>query len=102
MKVISADLVGALSRTSRGNFFILIVANFFNKFSLTFALRQATASKLRKHIEDDVFLMFEGPRKLIFDNGGQFCSSEFIFMIRSIIKRFIIRKATLVRKSIGY
>lgn len=75
-KVISADIVGPLPRTSQGNQFIFVVTDIFSKFSLFFPLRRATTLVILKHLENDVFLQYGVPEVLITDNGVQFRSKE--------------------------
>ncbi|KAK9718340.1 Reverse transcriptase (RNA-dependent DNA polymerase) [Popillia japonica] len=66
-EVISIDLVGPLPRSSKGYNHILVVVDLFSKFSLCFPLRKATASKVVEHLENDVFLLFGVPRKIVSD-----------------------------------
>lgn len=76
-EVISADLMGPLPKSSQGYRFILVVCDYFSKFTLTFPLRTATASAVAKIIEDNVFLLFGVPASIIVDNGVQFRSHLF-------------------------
>lgn len=76
-EVISVDLVGPLPRSTRGYNHILVVVDLFSKFSLCFPLRKATASKVIEHLENDVFLVFGVPKKIVSDNGVQFRSKEY-------------------------
>lgn len=76
-EVISTDIVGPLPRTARGYAFILVVADCFSKFPLMFPLRTATAAAVARHIEENVFLLFGAPKRIICDNGVQFRSRQF-------------------------
>ncbi|GLV46477.1 hypothetical protein CBL_20807 [Carabus blaptoides fortunei] len=71
-QLISTDIVGPLARSSKGYKYILVVADYYSKFVLTYPMRSATAQAVSKHIEDDVFLLFGVPQYLICDNGVQF------------------------------
>lgn len=82
-QMISVDLVGPLPRSTQGFINILVVSDYFSKFPLFFALRQATAPAVTKYIEDQVFLLFGVPEYLICDNGVQFRSKEFKNMCES-------------------
>lgn len=76
-QVLCCDIVGPLPRSSKGHVFILVVVDFFTKFSCFYPLRTATASAVTRIIEDNIFLMFGSPQYLITDNGVQFKSKEF-------------------------
>lgn len=71
-ELVSTDLIGPFPRSSKGNQYVLVVSDYFSKFSLTFPLRKATAERVAKHIEEDVFLIFGVPKMLICDNGPQY------------------------------
>ncbi|KAK9745730.1 Integrase core domain [Popillia japonica] len=75
--VLSIDIVGPLPRTKRGFNYILVVADCFSKFVLTFPLRKASTKQIVGLLEDNVFLLFGVPRRIICDNGVQFKSRDF-------------------------
>lgn len=74
---IATDLIGPLPRSSKGNQFILVVCDFFSKFSLFFPLRRATATSIVRIMEEQVFLLFGVPEYIKCDNGVQYKSKEF-------------------------
>lgn len=76
-QMISVDLIGPLPRSSQGYNYILVVADYFSKFPLTFPLRKAVASTIVRLMEENVFLLFGTPEYLICDNGTQFRGKEF-------------------------
>lgn len=76
-EAIAIDIVGPLPKSSRGNRFILCVLDTFSKFLVTFAMRNATASKVCELLEERIFLMFGAPKTIICDNGVQFISKQF-------------------------
>lgn len=80
-EVMCTDIIGPLPRSSRGYTHILVVADCFSKFPLVFPLRAATAAAVTKNIEENVFLLFGAPSRLICDNGVQFRSREFQNMV---------------------
>lgn len=82
-EVICTDLVGPLPRTVHGCAYILVVADCFSKFSLFFPLRKANTVNVVKHLENDVFLLFGVPRKVISDNGVQFKSTQYRKLLAS-------------------
>lgn len=77
-EVISLDLIGPLPRSTKGYQHILVVVDLFSKFSLCFPLRKATAAKVIEHLENNVFLLFGVPKKIISDNGVQFRSKNIV------------------------
>lgn len=58
------------------------MADCFSKFPLVFPLRAATATAVVKNIEENVFLLFGTPKRMICDNGVQFRSNDFRNMMR--------------------
>lgn len=75
-QLISTDILGPFPRSSKGNKYILVVADWFTKYTLLFPLRSATASKICKHIEEDVILMYGAPQQIVCDNGSQYAGKE--------------------------
>lgn len=76
-QLVSTDLIGPLPRSTRGYRYILVVADYYSKFVLTFPLRNATAQGVTTHIKNDLFLLFGVPQYIICDNGVQYRSKEF-------------------------
>lgn len=76
-EVLSIDLVGPLPQSKKGYCYILVVCDLFSKFSMCYPLRKANATKVVEHLENDVFLLFGVPKKIISDNGVQFKSREY-------------------------
>lgn len=74
---IAIDLIGPFPRSTKGYQHILVVCDFFSKFTLLYPLRQATASSIIRILEEQVFLLFGVPEILKCDNGTQFKSKEF-------------------------
>lgn len=83
-QMISTDIFGPLPRSKRGYVYILVVTDYFSKFSLFFPLRKATATTISQAIEDHVFMIFGVPQVLLCDNGTQYRSKEF----RSLLQRY--------------
>lgn len=86
---ISTDLIGPFPRSTLGHRFVLVVVDYFSKFTLLFPLRTATAKNVAKLIEDNVFLMFGVPEFLRSDNGGQYKSKEFENLLKDYDTVFI-------------
>nr|CAI5854469.1 unnamed protein product [Callosobruchus analis] len=69
---LSVDVVGPLPRSSQGYSYILSVLDVFSKFVLFFPMRRATAAIIAKLIEEQVFLVYGVPARLVTDNGAHF------------------------------
>lgn len=82
-QVVCTDLMGPWPTSSKQNRFLLVVADVFTKYTLFWPLRTASASAVRRHIEDDVFLVYGVPEFLLCDNGTQYVSKEFKDMLSS-------------------
>ena len=55
-QIISCDLFGPLPRSANGNEYILVIIDYFSKFSIFIPLRQANADKVTLELEEKVFL----------------------------------------------
>lgn len=75
--VIAIDFIGLLPRSKAGNNYILTIVDCFSKYTIIQPCREATAAKLVEAIENEVFLTFGVPAKIICDNGTQFRSKIF-------------------------
>lgn len=82
-EIVSTDLIGPLPLSRSGNRYILVVTDLFTKYALLFPLRKATSQAVVKHIENDVFMIYGVPERLICDNGKQYVSSKFKKMVSS-------------------
>lgn len=82
-EVISTDFVGPLPLSRNRNRFILVISDLFTKYSLMFPLKSATSASVIKHLENDVFLIYGVPRKIVCDNGRQYISRAVRDMIQS-------------------
>lgn len=82
-QVVSTDLMGPFPRSSRRNRFLLVVVDVFTKFSLLFPIPTATAQAIKRHLEEDIFLIYGVPDYLVCDNGRQYVSKSFRSMVAS-------------------
>lgn len=76
-QIIAVDIMGPFPRSSRGNSYLLVVADWFSKFTLLLPMRKAIASTIVKFMENSVFLVYGVPQFIICDNGSVFAGSEF-------------------------
>lgn len=76
-QIIATDILGPLPRSKRGNCFLLVVTDWFTKYSLLYPMKKATAEIIVKFVENEVFLVFGVPQFIICDNGTQFAGKVF-------------------------
>lgn len=76
-QILAIDIIGPLPRSSHGNSYVLVVADWFTKYSLIHPMRAATAINVVKFVENNVFLTYGVPQFIICDNGTQFAGHHF-------------------------
>lgn len=74
-QLISSDLFGPLPM-SHGYQYILVISDYFSKFSVFLPLRTATAKNVIKALEEQFFLIYGVPEFIIVDNGVQYSRSS--------------------------
>lgn len=75
--MISADVIGPLPRSSKGNKYLLVVTDSFTKFVLLFPLRAVTSALVADRLENHVFMIFGVPEIIISDNGPEFKGAKY-------------------------
>lgn len=68
-QIIAVDLVGPLPRSKKGFTWLLVVGDWFSKYTLVHPLRTATAKNISNFIENNVFLVYGVPQYVICDNA---------------------------------
>lgn len=81
-QMLSLDLMGPFPRSTKQNSWLLVITDWVTKMPFLFPLRQATASKIVKIVEENIFLMFGIPEIIIADNGKQFTGKVFSDLLR--------------------
>lgn len=76
-QVIAVDIMGPFPRSPRGFAYLLVVADFFTKYTLLCPLRSATAGNIVKFVESSVFLIHGVPQIVICDNAQVFAGKTF-------------------------
>ena len=74
---VAIDLLGELPETENGNRYILVVTDYFTKWTQAFALRNMTAQTVADRLSTEFFCFFGTPRQLHSDQGRQFESQLF-------------------------
>lgn len=87
-QMISTDLIGKYPRSRKGNTYVLVVCDWFTKFTLLFPLRAATSKAISRIIKEEVFLLYGVPEIIVCDNGPQYTSKEF----QELLKRYKVPK----------
>lgn len=74
---IAIDFIGRFPLTRNQNQYIFVVVDVFSKFCLLKPMRNCDSKSVIKYLENDVFLIFGVPRKIVADNGPAFISKQF-------------------------
>ena len=85
-QIISADFIGPLPRSRRGNQHILVIVDYFSKWVLIHPMKSVSSSSLCSVLRDQWFLRNSVPEILITDNGSSFLSKDF----KELLNRFEI------------
>lgn len=88
-QLISIDLMGPLPSSSKQNKYLLVVVDYFSKYSILLPMRQATAKGVSNLVEEHVLLKFGDPQLVVCDNGTQFKSKEFQDLMETMISCYI-------------
>lgn len=76
-QIIAVDIMGPFPRSPRGFCYLLVVADFFSKYTILCPMRDATANNVVKFLEHQIFLVYGVPQFVICDNGPQFAGKTF-------------------------
>lgn len=87
-QIISVDIMGPFPRSSKGNTHLLVVGDWFTKYTLLCPMRKATAQNIVTFLENEVFLVFGVPQFILCDNGTQFAGSIF----KKLTKAYQVQK----------
>lgn len=90
-QILAVDLVGPLPRSTHGYTHLLVVGDWFSKYTLLYPLRKATASNIITFIENEVFLVYGVPQFIICDNGTQFVGKDF----KKLVEKYEVQKIWL-------
>nr|XP_034331654.1 KRAB-A domain-containing protein 2-like [Crassostrea gigas] len=88
MDRIAADILGELPITAKGNRYILVVSDYFTKWTEAFAMPNMEAKTVPKIMVEEVFVRLGTPRIIHSNQGRQFESELF----REVCRLFHIQK----------
>ena len=74
LSVIGLDYLGPISRTSRGNLYVIVAVCLYSKFIWAKAVSRADADSAALFLLHDIGLKFAFPSKIICDRGKPFLS----------------------------
>lgn len=77
MERVATDILGELPKTDRGNRYILVVSDYFTKWTDSFAMPNMEAQTVAKILVEEVFAKLGVPRILHSDQGRQYESNLF-------------------------
>ena len=84
MERIATDILGELPETEDGNRYILVVSDYFSKWTESFAMSNMEAETVAKIIVEQVIARFGVPSYIHSDQGRQFESSLFSEMCKML------------------
>lgn len=74
---VSIDFLGPFPRSKKGNKYLFVLVDNFTKWCLLKPIKQADAKFVVSYMEEEVFMVYGVPSKVICDNGPQFISKSF-------------------------
>lgn len=79
---VSIDFLGQFPRSKSGNKYLFVLVDNFSKWCILKPMRRADTKSVVNFLEDEVFLVYGVPTKIICDNGPQFISKEFVKLMK--------------------
>lgn len=87
-QMIATDLLGPFpSSYKKGYTYLLVISDFFTKYSKLFPLRKANGKNISEIMENEIFYKFGVPDTIILDNGPQYISKD----MKALVNKFHIR-----------
>lgn len=77
MERLAIDVTGPLPRSNKGNKYIVVISDYFTKWTQAFAIKDQEASTIAKILVENVISLFGVPRQLHSDKGSNFESKLF-------------------------
>lgn len=89
MEVIAIDIMGPLPVTDNGNQYIMVVADYFSKWTEAYAIKDHTAQTVADKLVTEFICRFGTPTRIHTDQGREFTSELF----RTVCKLLEIKKS---------
>lgn len=75
-QMILIDLMGPFPRSTNSHLYLLVITDWYTKYTVLHPLRAATSTSIVRFLEDQVFLVYGVPQYIFSDNGSQFTSNQ--------------------------
>ena len=75
MQIVAVDIMGPLPTSTNGNCYVLVVGDYFTRWTEAFAIPNQEATTVAKKITNEFFFRFSPPEQLHSDQGRQFEST---------------------------
>jgi hypothetical protein len=75
MELINIDYVGPISRTRKGNEYLIVAIDHFTKWAFARPVKNPDAASAAKFILEEIVLQFSSPSKILSDRGQAFLSN---------------------------
>lgn len=85
---VGIDLIGPFPRSSKGNRWIIVCADYLTRYCETAALSSATAAQVSDFMLHSIILRHGPPRVIISDRGRQFIADVVEELLRSCASKF--------------
>ena len=72
MQIVALDILGPLPKSTNGNQYILVIADYFTKWMEAYPIPNQEASTVAQTLVDHFFLRYSPPEQLHFSQGRQF------------------------------
>jgi transposase InsO family protein len=89
MQLVAMDIVGPFPESTRGNSYILVVADYFTRYTEAYAIPNQEASTVANKLVDEFFFRFSPPEQLHSDQGRNFEST----IIAEVCKLLGVKKS---------
>ena len=89
MQIVAMDILGPLPESEAGNSYILVVTDYFTRWTEAYAIPNQEAITVAKKLTDEFFFRFSPPEQLHSDQGQNFESA----VITDICKLLAVRKS---------
>lgn len=76
-QIIAVDIMGPFPKSPKGFTYLLVVVDWFSKYTLLHPMRNAKAQSIVQFMENQVFLQFGPPQFIICDNATCFAGKQF-------------------------
>jgi len=75
LEKIAMDILGPLPKSNRGNYYILVISDYFSKWTETYAIRNHKARTIARKLVEEFISRFVAPYTIHTDQGTDFESN---------------------------